>query len=264
MSHWTKIHHADLSLFLRGEELHNRRLNQGYQGHVGIRCHGYGTQKVGRQLGRQINRSGAVSAADDSDGCRFLHIEAQNHGTCQGHENADLGSSAEKHGFRVGNEGRKVRHSSHTHENQWRENFILNTKSNSHHDAHFRFKTGVGEIGHNVAKSNGHEQQRLIFLGNGQVQEHQAHQNHNDIFNRKRSKSRICPHRSKGSHKTIHNVYLLTLIVIFLFLLVLRGIHDVNQLDHKRQENEDCKYDNHVSETNGEGAWRCHRVNRLS
>ncbi len=89
----TKVGHSDLSLFLSGQELHNRRLDQGNQGHIGISGYGYGTEEVGSQLGSEVNRGGSVSAADDADGSCFLDIEAQDHSTCQCHKYADLGSS---------------------------------------------------------------------------------------------------------------------------------------------------------------------------
>ena len=118
------------------------------------------------QLGCQVNRGRAVSTADDANGCRFLHIEAEHHSACQRNEYADLGSCAEKHGLRVGQQRTEVGHRAYPHENKGRENFILDPKSDGHHDAHFIFKPGIREVGHDAAERDWEQQQRFIFLRN--------------------------------------------------------------------------------------------------
>ena len=118
------------------------------------------------QFGCQINRGRTVSTADDADGCRFLHIETEHHSACQRNEYADLGSCAKKHGLWVCNKRCKIRHGAYPHENKGRENFILDPESDGHHDAHFIFKPGIREVGHDAAERDWEQQQRFIFLRN--------------------------------------------------------------------------------------------------
>ena len=101
MAYRTKVNHLDLSLFLGGHQLHNRRLDERNQGHVAVCRYGDSTQEIGSQLGCQVNGCRAVSTADDADSGSLLYIEAKHHSACQRNEYADLGSRAEKHGLRV-------------------------------------------------------------------------------------------------------------------------------------------------------------------
>ena len=255
----TKVGHLDLSLFLGGEELHDRRLNQGHQGHVGVSCYGYSTPKVRSQFRSQVNGGRAISATDDTDGSCFLHIEAQEHSAGQCYEYADLGSCTQKHGLRVSDEGTKVGHGTYAHENQRRENFVFNTKSNSHHNAHIGFKTGIREVSHNIAKSDRHQQKRFVFFCDCQIEQDKSYQNHNDVFDGEGGKAGVSPYGNESSHKAIHNCILLILMVMFyLFLLVFGWIHNVNQLNNESKENQNSKYDNHVSDTNGKWARSIH------
>nr|WP_303002779.1 hypothetical protein [uncultured Dialister sp.] len=46
--------------------------------------------------------------------------------------------------------------------------------------------------------------------------------------------------------------------MFYLFLFVLGWIHNVNQLNNECQNDQNRKYDNHVSDTNGKWAWSVH------
>ena len=211
----TEVGHPDLSLFFGGAEFHDRRLNQRNQGHVGVCCYCNGAQKMGSQFGSQINSGRAVSATDD----------------------ADLG---------VGNQRTKVGHCTYAHENQRRENFILNTKTNGHHYAHIGFETGIREVSHNIAEGDRHQQKRFVLFCNSQIEEDKSYQNHDHIFPGQSGKAGVCPYRNKSSHKAIHVCippkWLSYFFKTELFLLAFGRIHYVDELNDESQENQYCEY----------------------
>lgn len=45
---------------------------------------------------------------------------------------------------------------------------------------------------------------------------------------------------------------------------ILGGVYDVDKLDNESQEHQHRKYDDHIGQTDGERAWRCHRADHLS
>ncbi|CDD80636.1 unknown [Dialister sp. CAG:357] len=175
MGYRTKVDHADLTLFFGGAKFHDRWLNQRNQGHVRVSGNCDSTQEVWSQFSCQVNSGRAISAADDADGSCFLDIEAEEHSACKGYEYADLSCSAQKNHFRVSDKRTKVCHCAYAHENQRRENFILNTKSNGHHNAHIGFKAGVREVSHNIAECDWQKQKRFIFFCNCQVQQDKSY-----------------------------------------------------------------------------------------
>ena len=63
--------------FLVVSSPHNRRLDDGHQRHIRIGRHRDGAEQMGRQLRGQIDGGGAVGAADDGDGGRFLVRKGQ-------------------------------------------------------------------------------------------------------------------------------------------------------------------------------------------
>ena len=109
-----------------------------------MRCH----------LNGQVDSRRAISTTDDADSTSFLHREAQEHSTHEGHEHANLSSCAQEQGNRTGQERTKVCHSTDAQENQRRENFIGNTIMNGLHKSRFREKTRAREISQNTAESN--------------------------------------------------------------------------------------------------------------
>ena len=110
--------HDDLALLLGGQRLHNGRLDNGHQGHVGIRRHGDGAQQGRGQQGGDEDGRGAVRAADDTHGGRLCAGEAQQTAAHIGQEDAQLGRSAQQQALGVGDQGTKVGHGAHAHENK--------------------------------------------------------------------------------------------------------------------------------------------------
>jgi len=175
------------------------------------------------QFSCQVNSGRAVSTTDDTDGSCFLNIEAKSHSTSQCYEYADLSSCAQEHGLRVSDKRTKVCHCAYAHENQRRENFVLNTKANCHHNPHIGFETGIREVSHNIAECDWQKQKRFIFFCNCQVQQDKSYQNHNDVFDSQRGKARVCPYGNECSHKAIHVCILLIIELLNYFFLFLVG-----------------------------------------
>ena len=69
--HLAQLHHLDLAFGLGRQRLHDRRLNQGYERHVGIRRDGDSTEQVWRQFTRDVDCRWAVGPADDADSGRI-------------------------------------------------------------------------------------------------------------------------------------------------------------------------------------------------
>ena len=67
-----QLGHDDLALLLGGQQLHDGRLDDGHQRHVGIRRNRDRPQQLRRQLGGDEDGGRAVRAADDADGGRLL------------------------------------------------------------------------------------------------------------------------------------------------------------------------------------------------
>jgi len=209
VSYRTKVDHLNGALCFCGAELHDWRLNQRNQGHVRVSGNCDSTQQMWSQFSCQVNSGRAVSTTDDTDGSCFLNVEAEHHSASQSDEYADLSSCAQKNRLRVSDKRTKVRHGTYAHENQRRENFILNTKSNGHHNAHIGFKAGVREVSHNIAECDWQKQKRFIFFCDCQVQQDKSYQNHNHVFPGQSGKAGVCPYGNECSHKAIHICILL-------------------------------------------------------
>ncbi len=118
----TKLAHLNLPFFFRGQQLHDRRLDDRHQRHVGI-CRNCDRPQNRRlpQLAGQEDGCRSVCTADDGDGCRRHIVEAHEDGPEICRENAELRRRAQKEALGVGNQGTEIRHSTHTHENQGRQ-----------------------------------------------------------------------------------------------------------------------------------------------
>ena len=115
-----RLHHLDLAVFFAREKLHDGRLDQRDQRHIGVGRNGDGTEKLGRELVRQEDGRRAVRAADDADGRGLRAGEAEADGAKERDENAELRSSAEKQALRVRDQGTEVCHCADAHEDQRR------------------------------------------------------------------------------------------------------------------------------------------------
>ena len=74
----TKLIHLDLTLFFCCKQLHDRRLDDRHQGHIGICCYSDRSHQCGlSQLTCKENRCRTICTADDGDSCCCLSIEAK-------------------------------------------------------------------------------------------------------------------------------------------------------------------------------------------
>ena len=121
--------HLDLTLLLRGEELHEGRLDERHERHVGVGGNGDGAEEVGRQFAGEEDGGRTVSSADDADRRGLSLGEAQGHGREEREGDATLGGRAEQQRSWRGEKGTKIGERADTHEDQCRENFALDALS---------------------------------------------------------------------------------------------------------------------------------------
>ena len=100
----TQRAHHDLALFLSGQNLHDGGLDDRNERHVRVSGNGDGAEQLGSETGGDEDRGRAVSAADDTDGGGLLIGEAHELGADIGHEDTELGGSAEQDRKSVGRE----------------------------------------------------------------------------------------------------------------------------------------------------------------
>jgi len=67
----TQLHHLDLAFLFGRQCLHDRGLDQGHEGHVGIRGYGDRSKQVRRELAGDVDRGRPVRTANDAD-CRGI------------------------------------------------------------------------------------------------------------------------------------------------------------------------------------------------
>ncbi|SAR70976.1 Uncharacterised protein [Klebsiella pneumoniae] len=126
LTHRAQLHHADLPLLIRGQRLHDRRLDQRHQRHIGVRRHRDGPQQLRRQLARQVNRRRAVGAADDADGRRLRQGEADDAEVVQrqrpehGGEDPELRRRPQQQGARVSQQRAEIGHRPDAHKDDQR------------------------------------------------------------------------------------------------------------------------------------------------
>ncbi len=205
LGHGTGLHHLDLSLRGSGQQIHDGRLNQRDQCHVAVCRHGNGTQQMRRKARGQENGSGAVSAADDADGCSLGAGKAQCHSAHKGHKYAQLCSSAQQQALGIGKQRAKICHGANAHEDQAGINACLYTDIENIDQTAFTHnlaeavicgvvrihkgipqflmvKACIRQIRQNTAKGNANQQQRLKLLDNGKVHQHAADYQHDKVL----------------------------------------------------------------------------------
>ena len=181
MSNLAELIHLDLPLLLASTELHNRWLNQWYQGHIRICRYSNSSQKIWSHLGCHVDSSRTISTADDTN-CRcLLSSKAQAHSTSQGNKYTELSSCAHEQGIWISQKRAKVRHSTYTKENQWWENLVLNTIIDYLHNTRLLQEAGSREVSHNTTKCNRSQKQWLVLLANSHVQQDNTYNDHCQI-----------------------------------------------------------------------------------
>ncbi len=205
LADFTGLLHHHLALFLGGQQLHEGRLNQGNQRHVGVSRTGDGTQQPGRQLRGKEDRRRAIRAADDADGSGLRAGEAKDNGQEEGHKHAHLGRSAHEHTLGVGDQGAKVGHRADPQENE------AGIQTGLHADVEKVQQAAVGQdmaiavvefavfvhkcrpqllvvhpthgqVAEQATKGNAHQQKGLKFLDNSQIEKHTGNGNHHQAL----------------------------------------------------------------------------------
>ena len=111
--------HGDLALRRGGEGTHDGGLDDGHQGHIAVGGHGDGAQQLRGQSAGDEDGRGAVRAADDADGGGLGVVKhAGELAAHKGHEDAQLGGSAQQQGLGVGDKGGEVGAGAHAHEDK--------------------------------------------------------------------------------------------------------------------------------------------------
>ena len=140
-----------------------------------------------RQLGGHEDRGWAVSTANDGDGGSLLEGElhtgntkrSQRQGAEQRTENTELRSSTQQQRFGVGQHRPEIGHSADTQKNQQREDtgrqaYLVDQVQKARPLCH----VGHRNVRQQATKTNGQQQQRLEALFDGQVDQQQAHRDH--------------------------------------------------------------------------------------
>ena len=152
-----QLAHGNLTLRFAGQRLHDRRLNQRHQRHVGIRGYRNRTQQFRSQFRCNKDRRRAIRTTNDTDCCSLLNGKVHQTGIGQqnrtGNRTKDtkLSSSTEQQGLRVSQQRTKVRHRAHTHEDQQRSN----TTGNGH---------AVKDIQHTAVKTERRAQRHSLLI----------------------------------------------------------------------------------------------------
>lgn len=89
----TRLFHHDLSFVRVGEHLHDWRLDERHQCHVGVCCNGNLRKKMWSQFHGGVDSHRAVCAADDADGSSFAKVEAEAVSADQGNEDAEVAAA---------------------------------------------------------------------------------------------------------------------------------------------------------------------------
>ena len=151
------------------------------------------------QLGGDQDGRGAVRAADDADGSRFVGEKAQDQGHAVGQVDAQLSGRAQDQGLGVGDEGTEVRHGADAHEDQAGVDAQLDAEievvekttvfgicQNGPVDVAALVDLRVVEfrarqVGEQHAEGDGEQQQRLELLHDRQIQQHAGDEDHHQL-----------------------------------------------------------------------------------
>ena len=154
---------------------------------------------------RRVVRKMAVRAADDADGSGLGAGKAQQHAAQEGNEHAQLCGSAQQQALGIAKQGAKVGHGAHAHEDQAGVQGGLDADIEDIQQTAFPHdgavaviqvtcgihevvpqllvvKTAQGQVGQQAAEGNAHQQQRLEFLDDAQVQQHTGDDQHHQIL----------------------------------------------------------------------------------
>ena len=196
--------HLDHALFLGGEELHDRRLDDGNECHVGVSSNGDRTEQIRIQHGSGVNSRRTVSTADDTDGSSSLLRESEQNGTDEGNEDTDLSGSTEQQGLGVCNQRSKVSHCTDTDEDQTRIDTGLDTdieevkKTTVSKDLTVAVIIGVGsihkvcpkicmvqtctgQVGKKHTECDTEQQKRFKLLDDRKVHQTEGNDNHDQV-----------------------------------------------------------------------------------
>ena len=216
LGHRTELFHNDGALLLGGEQLHDGRLDDGHQRHVGIRRDRDGAEQMGREFGGDVDRRRAVGAADNADSAGFRLGKAEEDRAGEGDKDTDLRGSAEDQALGVGDQRTEVGHAADAEEDQRRIDaeldalieiveqaavlgiFIIDLAADLLHDMPGGSRIGgVGdlnqtdmrrrhdrgiEIDEQHTEGDGQQEQRLILLFDGEIEQEARNRDHHIIL----------------------------------------------------------------------------------
>jgi hypothetical protein len=134
--------------------------------------------------GGEVDGRWAVRPANYGDRRRLREIKAERPCAEQGAKNAKLCRSPEQEGLWFCEQRAKVGHCSYSKKYQRREDARLYSKVEVAKQATVLKEPREGDVYENSAKSNWHEQQRLILLGNSEVEQKHANEDHQSLLPR--------------------------------------------------------------------------------
>ena len=188
----TELFHLDLSVLFRRKRLHDRRLDDRNQGHIGIsrdrnRAHERGLSK----LSCQEDRGRSVGTADDGDRSSGFAVEAKRDRQEISNIDTRLSRGAHHKRDRVRDQRSEVGHRSDTHEDQGRKNRCLIQNIEIMHQAAGMFdaENVYRNIRNNIrididkqhAESNRDQQKRFEVVFDRQIQEHKRDKHHDIV-----------------------------------------------------------------------------------
>ena len=200
MRHGASRFHLDDALFLGGEQLHDRRLDNGHECHIGVSRYGNGAHEVRCKFRRKEDSRRAVGTTDNSDSTGLVGSKAEGKSNHISAEDAELSGSTDEHKFRIGNKRREVGHRTNTEEDERRIPSGTNSVVENIEDRTFfvytNFETGIDferDVAHEDTETNRNEEQGLEIVFDGKPNEEQTDSEHNEVFPSDVGKTRKAP-----------------------------------------------------------------------
>lgn len=190
-----------MKLLLIREELHDRRLNERHESHVGVGCDRDLRQKMRRQFHGGVDRHRAVCATDDTDRGRFAQIESQDLRPDEGYKDPQVSRYPQNDKSRIGDHGPEVRHGTDAEENKRRQYELLHALIRKVEKAARRCQCRARHIGHDTGKADPHQQKRFILLDDAQIEQDASGNDHDQISQSQIQKSGLMQKFTHQGHK---------------------------------------------------------------
>lgn len=192
--------HSDLALLLRGQQLHDRWLDERDKRHVGVCCDCDRGDQIRCEVIGTIYRGRAVCTTNDANRRRLLRREEAS-SICDHKRNIDakLRCRTENQADWVCDQRTEIGHCADAHKDQAGEKAALYTAVHDSDDAglvpctavngRIVHKAGLRQVCQKHTESYGQQQKRLKFLFNGKVEQNTGNDEHDNLTPCQRSKS---------------------------------------------------------------------------